>query len=327
MKILFLTLILSISIYQVYAQSTVNISGKIDNTNPEELIYLGLDGALLKLKILEDGTFSVDGNVDQNPSFFYFAKISKRGKIENQTPRIWFETDRIKVNLDWSGKSFQMENLMPFQSTSEKIEALKESQRIDFILSNPTSVPSLFFADKHKEIMSVSDLEKLFTSIDEEYKNSIYVKRIETYVSAKKRNPLTKGKKVEDFKLPNKDGQFVSVVNDGNKSRLIALLSSGCSYSIASINLLEQVAELNNDKIEMITIWDDPTREVWLNTNKDKKEKITWTNLWDEYGFASTYLNRTMWPIFYVVNEEGVLTEIIKGYDEKTAKKLRTLLE
>jgi hypothetical protein len=327
MKKLFLTLILSISIYQVYAQRMVNFSGQIKNTSPEELIYLGLDGFLLPLKVIEDGTFSIDGNIQHNPSFFYFAKISKRGKIENQTPQIWFETDQIKINLDWSNKSFQMEDLMPFQSTSEKIESLKGSQQIDFILSNPNSFPSLYFADKNKEEMSISDLEKLSMSISEEYNNSIYIKRIESYVSAKKRNPIEKGNIVEGFKLPNKDGQYISVFNDENKPRLITIFSSGCTYSIASINLLEQLSELNNDKIEIITIWDDPTKETWLNTNTEKKAKITWTNLWDEYGFASTYLNRTMWPTFYVINEEGVLTDIIKGYDEKTAKKLKALVE
>lgn len=327
MKNLFLTLALCLSIYQVQAQRTVNFSGQIKNTNPAELIYLGLDGFLLPLKILENGTFSVNGDIQQTPSFIYFAKITKRGKIEQQTPLIWFESDSLEVTLDWSEKSFQIQDLMHFQSTSEKIENLKGKSQIEFILKNPNNIPSLYFANENKENISISDLEMFTQGVSEENKKTNHYKRIENYVSAKKLKALKKGHEVEDFKLPNKDGKQVSVINGNNKKRIISLFSSGCSFSISSINLLEQLSELNNDKIELITIWEDPTQETWLNAYKDKKDKITWTNLWDEFGFASTYLNRTMWPIFYVINEEGQLTEIIKGYSKKSAKKLKRIVE
>jgi len=286
-----------------------------------------MDEFHLPLKILEDGTFSVDVAIQQNPSFFSFEKISKRGKIERQTPRIWFENDRINLTLDWSNKSFQMEGLMPFQSTSDKIEDLKGKQQIEFILNNPSNIPSLYFANSLKEKISIYDLEKFSQSVSDEYKNSIYLKRIENYVFVKKLKTLKKGEKVKDFKLPDKDDNQISVINRRNKKQLIALFSSGCSFSIASINLLAQFAELNNDKIEMTTIWDDKSKNTWLNTHQDKKSKITWTDLLDEYGFASTYLNTTTWPTFYVIDEEGELTEMFKGYSKKTAKKLRALLE
>lgn len=327
MKNLFLTLTLCLSIYQVQAQRTVNFSGQIKNTNQEEFIYLGLDGSLLPLKVMEDGTFSIDGNIEQNPSFFYFAKISKRGKIEPQTPQIWFENDRIEVIIDWSNKSFQMEDLMPFQSISEKMEALNGNQQFKLILKNPNEMPSLYFADMHKEQISTSDLEEYYKSLNKENKNSIYAKRIENYLSAIKRTPLKKGRTIENFKLPNKNGKYIDVVNNNNKPQVIALFSSGCAYSIASINLLEQLSKLNNDKIEIVSIWDDKNRNTWLNSYQDEKSKITWTNLWDEFGFAETYLNRKISPTFYVINENGELTQILKGYNKKTAKELKRLVE
>jgi thiol-disulfide isomerase/thioredoxin len=327
MKNLFLTLALCLSIYQVQAQKTVNFSGQIKNTNPAELIYLGLDGLLLPLKILENGTFSVDGDIQQLPSFVYFAKISKRGKIEQQTPLIWFERDSVEVTLDWSNKSFQVQDLMPFQSTSERIENLKGKSQIEFILKNPNNIPSLYFANKNKEKISIRHLEIFSQGISETNKNNVQFKRIENYLSAKKLEPLKIRNKVKDFKLPNKEGEQVSIIDGSNKTRVIGLFSSGCLFSIASINLLEQLAELNNGKLELITIWDDQTKKTWLNTYQDKKDKITWTNLWDEFGFASTYLNRTSWPTFYVINEEGQLTEIIKGYSKKSAKKLKRIIE
>ncbi|MCU0401687.1 MAG: hypothetical protein MUE75_11900 [Algoriphagus sp.] len=327
MRNLFLTLIFCISIYQVQAQRKVNFSGQIKNTNPKELIYLGLDGSLLSLKVREDGTFSIDENIEQNPSFFFVAKIYENGKIEPQTPHIWFETDRIEVIIDWSNKSFQMENLMPIQSISEKIESLNGNEQFEFILKNPNEIPSLYFADIHKEQISTSELEEYYKSLTKVNKNSIYAKRIENYLSAIKRTPLKKGMIVENFKLPNKNGIYIDVVNKSNKPQVIAFFSSSCAYSIASINLLEQLSKLNNDKIEIVSIWDDKNRNTWLNSYQDEKSKINWTNIWDEFGFAETYLNKKLSPTFYVINENGKLIQILNGYDKKTAKELKRLVE
>jgi hypothetical protein len=327
MKNLFLTLALCLSIYQVQAQRVVNFSGQIKNTNPGELIYLGLDEVRLPLKVMEDETFSIDVNIEQNPSFFYFANISKRGKVARQTPQIWFENDRIKIIIDWSDKEFLMEDLMPYQSLSEKIEILSGKEQLELILKNHDDIPSLYFADKLKENFSSSDLEKYFNSLSNDSKNSVYAKRIESYLSAINRPSLKKGKTVENFKLPNEKDEHIDVISRNNKPQLIAMFSSGCAYSIASINLLAQLSKLNNNKIEIVTIWDDKTKDTWLNSSKEEKSKITWTNLWDEYGFAKTYLDRKMWPTFYVLNEKGELTQILKGYDNKTAKELKKLIE
>ena len=74
MKNLILTLALCLSMYQVEAQKTVNFSGQIKNANPEELIYLGLEEFLLPLKVMEDGTFTINANIEKSPSFFYLAE-------------------------------------------------------------------------------------------------------------------------------------------------------------------------------------------------------------------------------------------------------------
>jgi hypothetical protein len=327
MKKLFLTLGLLITFWDAQAQVAVNISGKIDNLNAAESIYLGIDGRLFPLNPPADGTFSVDVNISESPSFFYLAHITKGRKFEQKTPSIWFERDSVQITKDWSDQSYQMQGLLPFQANSEKIEALKGKDQFDFILANPINLPGLYFVEKQKKKIAIPDLERFTQLVTEEHRNSAYVKRIEVYIAAKKLDNIKIGSKVGDFTLPDKDGNQVSVIQPNNKTTLIALFSSGCAYSVASIGILEKVADLNNDKIEMITIWEDSSREIWLNTRKDEKEKITWTNLWDEFDFASTYLNNKMWPTFYVINAEGELTDIIKGYSQKTSNRLKALVE
>jgi hypothetical protein len=106
-----------------------------------------------------------------------------------------------------------------------------------------------------------------------------------------------------------------------------AIGSSGCSFSLASLNMLEKLNDLNHDKIEIISIWGDNSKDVWLNAHPDLKEKITWTNLWDELEFAYSYLNTNMWPTFYIINEEGEVVDIIRGYNKKTEKRLRKFIQ
>lgn len=326
-KILFsLTLVFIFSHSQ--AQKLINFSGQIKNSKTEESIYLDLGGTLIRLKLLEDGSFSTNASIQQIPSSFCFATISTKGTtVYQQTPLIWFEKDSIEVNIDWFDKSLQFKNRMPYQSLSEEIETLKGNKQNEFILSKPANVPILYFVNKNKEKISISDLEAFSQKVDEIYQKSIYFKRLTSYISAKKRESVKIGSIVEDFTLPNKDGNQVSVVNKGTKNKLITIFSSSCSWSIASISLLEKLAKINNGKIEIITIWADDTRDSWLNSDIDQKNKITWTNIWDEYRFASTYLKNTGWPTFYVINEDGRLIDIFYGYKQKTANKLKDLIK
>jgi peroxiredoxin len=231
----------------------------------------------------------------------------------------------MEVNIDWLDKSFQIPNTLLYQSISEKIETLEGNRQTEFLLSNPISIPILYFINRNKENISISDLEIFAQRVEKSYQNTFYFKSIASYISAKKRKPIRIGDKVEDFKLTDKDGNQVSVINANEKTKLITIFSSGCFYSISSISLLEQLKKVNDNKIEIISIWADETKDAWLNAYIDQKNKITWTNVWDEYGFASTYFNNTGWPTFYVINAEGSLMDIFHNYSQKTANKLKDL--
>ncbi|WP_226390601.1 TlpA family protein disulfide reductase [Penaeicola halotolerans] len=326
MKQLVLILLLNMMVYQVQAQQTVHFSGKINNLDPTEIVRLSYGTTSYFLELSSDHRFARDIEVAETPTFFYFSTISKSGKIIQHTPRIWFDNDSVVINLDWSDKSIQTANTLDIQAVSEKIESLKGKKQKEFILNNPNEIPSLYFADRNKEKMSTSDLTQLLQALNEANKNTTYATRIKNYVAAKKLGGLKKGDKVNDFTLPDETGQEVSVIKGSDKTKLIAIFSSGCQYSIASIKLLSQLSEINEGQIEIITIWDDASKDTWLNTHKEEKDKITWTNLWDGYNFAATYLNRKLWPSFYVVNKEGVLTDKFHSLNKKTAQKLGDLV-
>jgi hypothetical protein len=235
MKKILLTLTLGLILSQSQAQKSINFSGKIKNFNTADSIYLGLDGnVIMQLKLQANGTFSTNANIQQTPSFFYFAKISKKGKIEQQIPRIWFDKDSMEVNIDWLDKSFQIPNTLLYQSISEKIETLEGNRQTEFLLSNPISIPILYFINRNKENISISDLEIFAQRVEKSYQNTFYFKSIASYISAKKRKPIRIGHKVEDFKLTDKDGNQVSVINANEKTKLITIFSDRKSTRLNS---------------------------------------------------------------------------------------------
>lgn len=327
LKKLLLNLILSLALIQSQAQQSVSFSGQIKNAKADESIYLGLEGMLIQLKLQDSGAFSINTSLQQLPACFYIASITKKGKIEQHTPRIWFEKDSIGINIDWVDKSFQVADKMSYQSISEKIESLKGSQQNQFILSNSVNIPILYFANENKNDIPVPDLEIFSQKVDKLYQGSTYFKKIEAYINAKKRKPLKIGDIVQDFTLPDRDGNPISIINGSEKIKLVAFFSSGCSFSISSIGLLEQLEKINNSKIQIISVWADDTKYSWLNEHLDQKHKISWINIWDEYQFASTYFNNTGWPTFYVINAEAKLIDIFHDYNQKTANKLKELVK
>src|SRR5690554_3050147 len=100
MKKLVLTFFLCISLCQVQAQRTVKISGQILNFNSEELIYLIAGEQIFPIETSNDDNFSVNCSIQQLPAFFYLVHISKRGKREQQSPLIWFESDNVAIHID-----------------------------------------------------------------------------------------------------------------------------------------------------------------------------------------------------------------------------------
>lgn len=327
MKQLLLNLILSLALIQSQAQQSVSFWGHIKNAKADESIYLGVEGMLLQLKLQDNGAFLINTNLQQTPACFFIASITKKGKIEQHTPKIWFDKDSIEIHVDWVDKCFHLADKMSFQPISEKIESLKGNQQNQFILSNSVNIPILYFVNENKSDIPLPNLEMFIQKVDKTYQASAYFKKIEAYINAKKRKPLKIGDIVQDFTLPDRDGNPISMNNGSQKTKLVTFFSSGCTFSISSIGLLEQLEKINNGKIEIITVWADDSKYTWLNEHLDQKRKITWVNIWDEYKFASTYFNNAGWPTFYVINAEGKLVDVFSDYNQKTANKLKDLVK
>jgi hypothetical protein len=328
------TLLLALSFSIVQAQTTVNIKGKINNFTPNESIYLGLDGYSLPLEVSETGEFSFDQEVYQTPSYYFLWKIAKRGKMDYITPILWFENAEEQIILNWADKTFERKNTLNFQAISEKMESLGGKNRLDFALDNPNSFASLHFVSNHFKFNNgkpnqteIRKLEKYIAQTDEHFKESNYFKKIESFLAAKNNIAPKKAEAVKDFNLINKQGINASVMNQTNKNQVIALLSSDCYYSLSSLNFLAELSVKQQGTTAITTIWVDNDEGTWLNSEKERKEKIVGNNHWDQFGYARAYLNVDTYPTFLFVNQEGKLTKRITGFNKKKAKKIANQVE
>ncbi len=321
-----ITLFLSLLAALTWAQQTVVIKGKINNSDASEKIFLGFEDVLKPLEPRADGAFELTAKVSSFPTFFYFSTISKKGKIISKSPLIWFESDSLFVELNWLDGTITMEGKLPYQGLSEKLEALKGKQQMEEARKHANAIPALYFANVLKEKIGIADLEAFLANVPDSLRALHYFKKIENYLLAQKIGPLKKGSVVQDFQLPDSTGNLISILQNSGKKQLVALVSTGCFHSLASLSMLQELANHNNRHYEITAIWDDGSKGIWLRARKEQKSKISWTNLWDEYGFATTYFGMQVSPSFYVIDETGVLVEVFRGYDEQIALKIKLAL-
>jgi|GEM_PF-2123243 len=325
MKIL-MTLFFSFLVGFTWAQQPVVFKGQINNIKAAESIFLEFDDVLKPLELQPNGTFELLVDIPSFPATFSFSTISKKGKITPKTPRIWFERDSLFVEVNWLNGAVEMAGKLPFQELSERLEALKGKEQMNHALKHANAIPGLYFSNLWKEQMAMADLEAFLAAVPDELRDVGNAKRLENYLRAQKMRPVKIGSSVQDFQLPDSAGNSISILQNSSKKRLIALVSTGCYYSLASLHLLQELSESNNRHYDIITIWDDGSKDIWLNARKEYKSKVSWTNLWDEYGFATTYFGMSVSPSFYIVDQQGVLVDIFRGYDEKIASKIKRAL-
>ncbi|MBE9466787.1 MAG: redoxin domain-containing protein [Bacteroidetes bacterium] len=317
-KIFTITFFLFVVLSNSFSQT--KIKGEILGENKR--IYLSTESSLIPLTI-ENHKFSLEVEKGKSPISISFALISKKGKISYLTPKIWMDSDSVNIKLDFSNEQvkYEIDNRYIFQNLSEKIEKSDKKDQIKLIRNNLDKYPALFFLYKKMEDVNIKVLSSLYTLILERNKLCFYAQRIKGYIDAKKLKTPKKGKQFESFRLEDKNGKIINIYNQSEKYKLLAFMSSACYYSLSSLSELSELYEKYNTEIEFITIWNDKKKNTWQNYKAKLKSVVVWTDLWDKTNFAHTYFDITISPSFILVNKEGVIIKIIRGFDCEKLKR------
>ena len=276
-----------------------------------------------------DITFSQSLLFSELPTTVQFYAVSRKGRINYLTPKIWVDGLEVKLQLEFLLKTAQWEIDKPYQhqNFSEQLEQASKNERLELIKDNLDKLPAIYFLEKEKEKYSLDVVRDLFQKIPTENSKSIYTKRLEVFLNAKPIKPLKIGDKIKNIELINSNNEHQQLFQSDLKPKLLVLMNSESAYSLSTISLLTQFHELVNEEYEIVTVWSDKSFDRWQNFRADLKENIKWTNLLDIYGEAFQYFGEDLTPTFFVINPDGTFERKFRGYNKRVVSQLKALSE
>ena len=111
----------------------------------------------------------------------------------------------------------------------------------------------------------------------------------------------------------------------GDKYTLLDFSTSGCGPCLKSIDKLVEIYEHNNEKIEIVMIWNDRNYNAWMNMAKKQKAKITWKSYLDENGAIFKSMNIKIFPTYMLIDKNGIIVKKWKGTPNDLEKYLVNL--
>lgn len=207
------------------------------------------------------------------------------------------------------------------RNVSDSLDKIK----IELIKENFNSYAALVNFKYYKNHFSSTELGGLYENLSPELKQSIYGKAIKTQVEYPTREV---GDSYYDYTAVNQNGDTVSLSEITNKYILLHFSSAGCYYSQQSLPELRDVYNRYNDKLEIVKISEDISKDVWEKSIK--QDSITWMNLWDgkgEYGDAVVKYGTIGTPNYILISPGKIIVEKWFGYSNGIIEeKLKTHL-
>ncbi|SFU08319.1 Peroxiredoxin [Algoriphagus locisalis] len=310
-KIYFLTALVTLWAQDLPAQETVlkfKIGGKLKGQdfvaiNFNEKGYQNSEGIEGELKaeyrkplLLEFFHFKGSGKLLDNKSFWVGeGEYTISGSIEDLST---FEIDREHE----------------YTTISKQIQAAEGTDRKKLILENldkEVGVNSLIYNAKlfdQEEIIAAAE------NMPEELKELNSFKRLLAAAELPETGKLSTGTMSLDFRLESREEEEVSLSDYDGKYRLLEFSFSGCKPCIEALPEIKEIHERFGEDLQVISIWNDRSKNTWLNSSKKYKEIIVWTDLWDETGYVTKLYQIDVWPTYMLVAPDGTIEEIWKGY-------------
>jgi hypothetical protein len=274
-------------------------------------------------------TFSQSMLFSELPTTVQFYAVSRKGRINNLTPKIWVDQQDVHLQLEYllTSAQWQIDNPYQYQQFSEQIEQASKNEKLKLIGENLDKLPAIYFLEADKKKYPLEVVRDLFQKIPIETSNSIYAKRLEVYLSAKSIKSPKIGDKIKNIELINSNNERQQLFQSHHKPKLLVLMNSESAYSLSTISLLSQFHELVKEEYEIVTVWSDKSFDRWQNFRADLKANIKWTNLLDLYGEAFHYFDEDLTPTFFVINPDGTFERKFRGYNKRVVSQLKSLSE
>ncbi|WP_338228679.1 TlpA family protein disulfide reductase [Algoriphagus taiwanensis] len=144
--------------------------------------------------------------------------------------------------------------------------------------------------------------------------DSWYHGEIGTYLTLNESTRAKIGEPAPDFSLESKSGEMFQLSEQKGKYTLLEFSYTGCPYCFLAIPELRKFHDEMGDQIQVVSLWKDQTKKIWLESQSDHKSQITWTNVWDPNGLSSSLFDIKIWPSYVLIDPEGKVKSIWSGY-------------
>lgn len=111
----------------------------------------------------------------------------------------------------------------------------------------------------------------------------------------------------------NKDGNLDTIRLVKDRWTLIDFSASYCGYCILGIDKVAALHQQYEKYVDFVVLWNDRDQKTWLEYQKERKEKITWTNLRDPNGSIFKAFEITIFPTYMLIDPTGKIVKEWRG--------------
>lgn len=312
----------------------VHVTGISDGT----IFYLKRwrNNVIIDSSYASKGSFTLKGRISNPENFLLHATdavtkefIYTNLLIGNDNVTINADKKDFPWNIDATGSESQdvaeKFNRIEYQrqelirrpgSNAKNISDSLDRLKVEMIKENFNSYAALVNFKYYKLHFPTAELSDLYERLSPELKQSPEGKAIKTQIDYP---PPVVGSSYYDYTAVNQNGDTVSLSKITTKYILLHFSSAGCYYSQQSIPELRVIHERYKDKLEIVKISEDISKDDWKESIK--QDSITWLNLWDgegEYGNAVAKYGVIGTPNYILISPDKVIVDKWFGYSEGT---------
>lgn len=242
--------------------------------------------------------------------------------LDKETKKYNIERDTLEKYFDDSDTS---KTYLALQKTKLKrineIDKAKTEIAVKYIKQHSNNYYSLLFLFDYVDEFSKNEIQNLYNKSDKEHRESLYGKRIKTYLQVGK--ILEVGDAFYDFEAQGQDGKTHKLSEIKNNYILLDFNETYCGPCVASVSELKKIALEYKDNLKVVSFCADKPEDIWKKgLNRDHPN---WLSLWDGKGTAGATVVKygaNGFPTFVLIDKNGKIVNTTKGYENGILEKM-----